>query len=247
MDKYKNYSGKCQKMNIVKGKIEFSIPFHIPIQFSIFDCFIEISFIFNLRMAYLSHLDIRGIDCFKDDTLLAVKAPYGSTLEVPDPDEGMSSGERRYEIQLNSRSGPIDVFLIQDIPLGINGSGNTGNCNNHGHNHASSHAVMGEGNENIHNSVHSEGMGGIIGGLAGTGHDGMTAGGGFGHGHHMKEGGCCTHLKHFELPSDPYSFELRPGESLGDLYAGLSDVFGNIFTTSNNNSNHENNLPASAS
>lgn len=39
------------------------------------------------RLAYLSHLDIRNIPCFKEDTLLAVKAPYGSTLEVPDPDE----------------------------------------------------------------------------------------------------------------------------------------------------------------
>ena len=39
------------------------------------------------RLAYLSHLDIRSIPCLKDDTLLAVKAPYGSTLEVPDPDE----------------------------------------------------------------------------------------------------------------------------------------------------------------
>lgn len=39
------------------------------------------------RLAYLSHLDIRSIPCLKDETLLAVKAPYGSTLEVPDPDE----------------------------------------------------------------------------------------------------------------------------------------------------------------
>ncbi len=38
-------------------------------------------------MAYLTHLDVRSIGCFSEDTLLAVKAPYGSTLEVPDPDE----------------------------------------------------------------------------------------------------------------------------------------------------------------
>lgn len=43
-----------------------------------------------------------------------MKAPYGSTLEVPDPDEGMPPGRRRFEIQLSSRTGPIDVFLIQD-------------------------------------------------------------------------------------------------------------------------------------
>jgi hypothetical protein len=39
------------------------------------------------RLAYLNHADVRGIACFAEDTLLAVKAPYGSTLEVPDPDE----------------------------------------------------------------------------------------------------------------------------------------------------------------
>lgn len=66
------------------------------------------------QLAYLTHVDIRNIPCFTEDTLLAVKAPYGSTLEVPDPDEGMPSGQRRYEVQLCSRQGPIDVFLIQD-------------------------------------------------------------------------------------------------------------------------------------
>jgi hypothetical protein len=39
------------------------------------------------RMAFLTQKDIRGISCFRDDTLLAMKAPFGSTLEVPDPDD----------------------------------------------------------------------------------------------------------------------------------------------------------------
>ena len=41
----------------------------------------------TLRLAYLNHSDIRSIPCFSEETLLAVKAPFGSTLEVPDPDE----------------------------------------------------------------------------------------------------------------------------------------------------------------
>ena len=41
----------------------------------------------NQRLAYLTHMDIRNIGEFQEETLLAVKAPYGSTLEVPDPDE----------------------------------------------------------------------------------------------------------------------------------------------------------------
>lgn len=68
------------------------------------------------EMAYITHQDVRKIPCFSEDTLLAVKAPFGSTLEVPDPDEGMPAGRRRYEIQLTSISGAIDVFLIQDAP-----------------------------------------------------------------------------------------------------------------------------------
>ena len=69
------------------------------------------------EMAYITHQDVRKISCFLEDTLLAVKAPFGSTLEVPDPDEGMPLGHRRYEIQLTSPSGAIDVFLIQDGPF----------------------------------------------------------------------------------------------------------------------------------
>jgi len=222
-------------MSIVKGNIYFSIDYY-RLLLLLFLLIINDN---NFRMAYLSHLDIRGIDCFKDDTLLAVKAPYGSTLEVPDPDEGMPSGERRYEIQLNSRSGPIDVFLIQDIP---SSNSNCSSIHNHNHGHGHNSGMIETGNtinnnsnnsnninsnNNLHNNNHSTGPGDMTG---------------FGH---VKEEGCCTHLKHFELPSDPYSFELRPGESLGDLYAGLSDVFGNIFTTTSNNSNHDNNLPAS--
>lgn len=42
---------------------------------------------YNKRLSYLTHTDIRTIPVFSDETLLAVKAPYGSTLEVPDPDE----------------------------------------------------------------------------------------------------------------------------------------------------------------
>lgn len=42
---------------------------------------------YNQKLAYLTHSDIRNIPEFGEETLLAVKAPYGSTLEVPDPDE----------------------------------------------------------------------------------------------------------------------------------------------------------------
>ena len=36
----------------------------------------------------------------------------GTTLEVPDPDEGMEYPQRRYQIYLKSQSGPVEVFLV---------------------------------------------------------------------------------------------------------------------------------------
>lgn len=138
------------------------------------------------RLAYITHDDVRRIECFREDTLLAVKAPFGSTLEVPDPDEGMPPGRRRYEIQLTSRTGPIDVFLIQDNP--------TPPLAPVLPNHVASSALDDEGEGTM---------------LEGTTPDEML-------------------LKHFQLPSDPYNFELKPGEGISDLY-GFSDVFGGSF------------------
>lgn len=66
----------------------------------------------NIHYAFLNHIDIRKVPGLLDETLFAVRAPYGSTLEVPDPDDG--NGKRRFEIQLTSKNGPIDVFLIQN-------------------------------------------------------------------------------------------------------------------------------------
>ncbi|CAB1339338.1 unnamed protein product [Coregonus sp. 'balchen'] len=54
--------------------------------------------------------------CFKDDTLLAVRAPSGTQLEVPIP-EAVQNGQRRYQIHLKSTSGPIDVMLINKDPV----------------------------------------------------------------------------------------------------------------------------------
>ena len=42
------------------------------------------------------------------ETLVAVRAPHGTTLEVPDPDEGGDGGdEKRYQIFLKSAAGPV--------------------------------------------------------------------------------------------------------------------------------------------
>ncbi|KAF3785771.1 Transcription factor [Nymphaea thermarum] len=46
------------------------------------------------------------------DTLIAIKAPHGTTLEVPDPDEAVDYPQRRYRMVLRSTMGPIDVYLL---------------------------------------------------------------------------------------------------------------------------------------
>lgn len=62
--------------------------------------------------AYVTHNDIKAIPELKGDTLIAIKAPPGTELEVPDPDEGMPYGERRFQIFLKSTGGPIDCLLV---------------------------------------------------------------------------------------------------------------------------------------
>lgn len=142
----------------------------------------------RLRLAFITQRDVRNIDCFQDDTLLVVNAPSGSTLEVPDPDERMPPGRRRYEIQLTSRTGPIDVFLIQDNPAPPQAPV----LPNHTTTTSSALDDMPERGVMLEDTP-----------------DEML-------------------MKHFQLPSDPYNFELKPGEGIGDLY-GFADVFGGGF------------------
>lgn len=63
---------------------------------------------------FVTHEDIRRIPTLASETVIAIKAPTASRLEVPDPDEGMAWGERRYHILLKSSDGPIDVFVVTD-------------------------------------------------------------------------------------------------------------------------------------
>eukprot|EP00123_Amoebidium_parasiticum_P014679 comp22597_c0_seq1/m.34634 comp22597_c0_seq1/g.34634 ORF comp22597_c0_seq1/g.34634 comp22597_c0_seq1/m.34634 type:complete len:343 (-) comp22597_c0_seq1:313-1341(-) len=73
----------------------------------------------NIRLAYVTHSDIRGIPSFKQDTLITIKAPSGTRLEVPDPDETVEASRRKYQIYLKSSGGAIDVYLVSkdDDPL----------------------------------------------------------------------------------------------------------------------------------
>ncbi|WVZ02245.1 hypothetical protein V8G54_023051 [Vigna mungo] len=67
----------------------------------------------NERLLFVTEEDIKNLPCFQNETLIAIKAPHGTTLEVPDPDEAVDYPQRRYRIVLRSTMGPIDVYLVR--------------------------------------------------------------------------------------------------------------------------------------
>ncbi|XWS43359.1 hypothetical protein CRYUN_Cryun16bG0096300 [Craigia yunnanensis] len=69
----------------------------------------------NQRWLFVIEEDFKGLPCFQNETLIAIKAPHGTTLEVPDPDESVDYPQRRYRIILRSRMGPIDVYLVSQF------------------------------------------------------------------------------------------------------------------------------------
>ncbi|CAM8927431.1 unnamed protein product [Rhodiola kirilowii] len=69
----------------------------------------------NQRWLFVTEDDIKSLPCFQNETLIAIKAPHGTTLEVPDPDVAAGYTQRRYRIILRSTMGPIDVYLVSQF------------------------------------------------------------------------------------------------------------------------------------
>ncbi|KAF4376430.1 hypothetical protein CsatB_028354 [Cannabis sativa] len=69
----------------------------------------------NQKWLFVTEDDIKGLPCFQNETLIAIKAPHGTTLEVPDPDEDVDYRQRRYRVVLRSTMGPIDVYLVSQF------------------------------------------------------------------------------------------------------------------------------------
>ncbi|KAF5175269.1 Transcription factor e2fa [Thalictrum thalictroides] len=67
------------------------------------------------KWLFVTEEDIKSLPCFQNETLIAIKAPHGTTLEVPDPDEAADYPQRRYRIVLRSTMGPIDVYLVSQF------------------------------------------------------------------------------------------------------------------------------------
>lgn len=64
----------------------------------------------NKARLYVTNEDIVRMQSTGSDTIFAVTAPQGTTLEIPDPDEGNT--ERRYRAVMTSDSDPIEVWLV---------------------------------------------------------------------------------------------------------------------------------------
>nr|CAD7267075.1 unnamed protein product [Timema shepardi] len=64
----------------------------------------------NCHLAYVTSEDI--CKCFEGDTMLTIKAPNGTSLEVPHLSGQSSIGQIKYQIHLKSSTGPILVTLI---------------------------------------------------------------------------------------------------------------------------------------
>lgn len=61
----------------------------------------------NKRLAYVTYRDIRTVTEFEDQTIVAIKAPPETKLEVPHPDEAL-------QMWLKSSGGEINVYLCPE-------------------------------------------------------------------------------------------------------------------------------------
>jgi len=63
---------------------------------------------------YVTKSELAALSSMRDDTVIAIRAPAGTTLDVPDPDDGMRPGARRFQMFLKSpNEESVDVFLVQ--------------------------------------------------------------------------------------------------------------------------------------
>ncbi|XP_054677611.1 transcription factor E2F6 isoform X2 [Grus americana] len=61
----------------------------------------------NAKLAYVTYQDIRSIQAFQEQIVIAIKAPEETKLEIPIPKEDC------IEVHVKSTKGPIDVYLCE--------------------------------------------------------------------------------------------------------------------------------------
>ncbi|XP_051167966.1 transcription factor E2F3-like [Leptopilina boulardi] len=67
------------------------------------------------QFAYVTYHDLRSVSAYKDQAIMAVKAPPEATLHVPKPIPNY--GPPKLQIHMRSTQGEIEVFLCPDEPV----------------------------------------------------------------------------------------------------------------------------------
>ena len=73
--------------------------------------------------AYATFDDIKSLGNLTDaenETLLAIRAPPGTSLEVPDPETFPPEEKEKYQVYLSSRTGEILVYVVTNGKLNMN-------------------------------------------------------------------------------------------------------------------------------
>ncbi|KAM5565104.1 transcription factor E2FC [Rosa sericea] len=68
----------------------------------------------NKAYLFLTEGDILSVPCFQNQTLIAIKAPHASTIEVLDPDEDIDFPQGQYRMTVRSATGQIDCYLLSN-------------------------------------------------------------------------------------------------------------------------------------
>ena len=68
---------------------------------------------------YMSYDLLAEMPCYASSSVIAIRAPEGTVLDVPDPDLDMPSGKRRFQVYLKSPNNEgVDVFLVKGSCIG---------------------------------------------------------------------------------------------------------------------------------
>merc|ERR1712130_539414 len=65
----------------------------------------------NDHLVFLTVDDVRALDCMQNQVLMVFRAPTGSQMDLS---KDFQNGERRYRIEMQSKNGPIGVWVINE-------------------------------------------------------------------------------------------------------------------------------------
>ncbi|KAL5985945.1 hypothetical protein ACLOJK_027935 [Asimina triloba] len=70
----------------------------------------------NQKWLYVSKEDINKLSGSPSDAInIVIKAPHATSVEVPDPDEGVDFPHQQYQLLLRSTMGPINCYLLSGM------------------------------------------------------------------------------------------------------------------------------------